>query len=160
MTLKLIREGNYNFFANVTNEMEQQDIFRSNVTKDDVINYIKTLYNKNGLVKNDDIIDFCEACLVTYGDTDKIQLQKALKNYINANDSSKFSCFSRDDVNKSKNYREIIEKYDRKTIINLIKLFLNIKAINYESCDMDELISIFSDSVVYYGYQEENKKTR
>ena len=25
-----------------------------------VINYIKTLYNKNGLVNNDDIIDFCE----------------------------------------------------------------------------------------------------
>lgn len=167
----LIEEGNYGYFTNGTGEIAYRDCLKTTVTMDDAIRYVKTTLNKSGYLVDDDIIEFCqnvliknvlnefcEACYITYMNYDKEQLESALKSKIYKNDSSEFSRFSKRDVNRKKNYRDIIEKYDRNNIINLMKLFLQIRAVDYEKSEVDEIIELYSSSITSFDYHDDSEK--
>lgn len=167
---KLIEEGTYDYFTNGNSETAYRERLKASVTADDVNRYIREMLNKSGYITDDDIVDFCEdilkknllnefceACYVTYMNYDKIQLANALITKISVNDSSEFSRFSKNDVEHKKNYRDIIGKYDRRGIINLMKLFLREKGIDCDASNIDEIIELYSNGIAYFNYEEKGK---
>lgn len=170
----LVDYGSYDYFTNGTGEIKYRDLLRKNVTKEDAIRYVKTFMNNN-IMSNKNIIEFCreilkknlldefnEACLVTCMNYDEMQLQSALKRMINENDAMGFSRFSKDDALRTKNYRDVIKKYDRNAIINLIQLAIDATNVDFEISNVDMLIPLFTDNIAFLAYSidTENKRKK
>lgn len=170
---KLLENNDYSLFTNGNGEVKYRHVLRENVTKEDAIKYISSglpeeteidyqsvLYYCQSLLKKESLTDFCDGCLITLNNYSENQLKKGLIKKITDNDVSCFSRYSKTDTYHEKNYRTIIASYDKNGIINLMKLFLDLKNIQYDEEDVNNLIDLFVENINSLDYQNEDKQNK
>ena len=168
----LLEDNDYSSFTNGNGEIKYRNELRTNVTRDEVINYIEKMLPENmelnfytiknfcqKIFQEELINDFYEACYVTIDNYDIDQLKKALRVMINDNNPEYFSRYSKKDINHEKNYRKIIANLTKEGIINLMKLSLEINNVYYNE-ESDDLIEIFINNLQDKDYQDDNSNQR
>ncbi len=108
------------------------------------------------IFKEELLKDFCEACIITSNNYGIDHLNSALNIMINENNPERFSRYSKNDIYHAKNYRRIVVEDGSNGIINLMKLFFDLKGLDYENINTDELIHSFTENLNSLFNEDEN----
>ena len=169
---EIIQNNNYSGITNGNGKIKYRDLLVKNVSRDEILSYIKEIMNLTTDIAFKDINEFCHklfenegifelnsACLITLSKYNLEQVSFALRKMIYENNPIGFTRYSNDESDKT-NYREIISKYDNTTILSIMKKAMELKGIKYNPNDIEQIISLYCNDVLKSNYTNENKEQK
>ena len=170
-----VSTGDYKYFTNGDRDVRYRAALKANVSPTEmgrmIYSMLETTVGRNGISKDlrKNVDNFCyvlfrnaqalvldEICAVTIENYDVNQVRAALAEFITNGHTDKFSRFVKGGDQRV-NYRSMMGKIDRKTVVNLIQCSLALKGKTINSDNIYNLIEAYANTISMGKYAQNNQ---